>query len=212
MKIIGCDFHPSYQPVAWLDTETGEVREATLAHENGEARRFYESLRGPVRVGMEAVGNTLWFERLLAPTRSGRAGLGHEVWIGDAAHIRSLVVRRQKTDRRDALHVLELLTSDRFPRIGVPGPEQRDTCPLLLHRHKRVRLRAPTRSGRARVKNELRRADRRLAQRKHTALARVMVARKLAVRWYWMLRSNQPYAPRPAVRMPGGPSHSVVAV
>ena len=59
---------------------------------------------------------------------------------------------------------------------------------------------------------ELRRAYRRLAQRKHTALARVMVARKLAVRWYWMLRSNQPYAPRPAVRMPGSPSHSVVAV
>ena len=196
MKIIGCDFHPSYQQVAWLDTESGEVREATLAHENGEARRFYESLRGPVRVGMEAVGNTLWFERLLAPTRSGRAGLGHEVWIGDAAHIRSLVVRRQKTDRRDALHVLELLTSDRFPRIGVPGPEQRDTRQLLLHRHKLVRLRA-------RVKNEL----------QHLALNQgVRRKRKLAVRWYWMLRSNQPYAPRPAVRMPGSPSHSVVAV
>jgi len=189
MKIIGCDFHPSYQQVAWLDTESGEVREATLAHENGEARRFYESLRGPVRVGMEAVGNTLWFERLLA-------GLGHEVWISDAAHIRALVVRRQKTDRRDALHVLELLTSDRFPRIGVPGPEQRDTRQLLLHRHKLVRLRA-------RVKNEL----------QHLALNQgVRRKRKLAVRWYWMLRSNQPYAPRPAVRMPGSPSHSVVAV
>ena len=62
---------------------------------------------------------------------------------------------------------------------------------------------------------ELRRppAAGRLAQRKHTARRRrVMVARKLAVRWYWMLRSNQPYAPPPAVRMPGSPRHSVVAV
>jgi len=26
MKIIGCDFHPSYQQIAWVDTETGELR------------------------------------------------------------------------------------------------------------------------------------------------------------------------------------------
>jgi len=27
MKIVGCDFHPSYQQIAVLDTETGEVQE-----------------------------------------------------------------------------------------------------------------------------------------------------------------------------------------
>ena len=27
MMIIGCDFHPSWQQVAWLDTETGETGE-----------------------------------------------------------------------------------------------------------------------------------------------------------------------------------------
>ena len=37
MKIVGCDFHPSYQQVAILDTETGEVQEQKLIHASGEA-------------------------------------------------------------------------------------------------------------------------------------------------------------------------------
>jgi len=346
MQIIGCDFHPSYQQIAWWNAETGELQERSLEHEHGEARRFYASLPGPVRVGMVAVGNAHWFERLLAE-------LGHELWIGDAARIRALVVRRQKTDRRDAAHLLELLTSGRFPRIWVPSPELRDTRQLLLHRHKLVGMRRQVKNelqhlalnqgvqrkrklwsvagrqvleslslpawtarrrndllallnqldarlgeldqavgveaerrpevrllmthpgvgpvvglayvltlgpverfprgkqvasylgliprehssgGRqklgaiskqgntllrsllveaaksaARWDDELRRDYRRLAERKHKAVAVVMVARKLAVRLYWMLRENRPYAPPPAVRMPGRPSHSVVA-
>lgn len=63
----------------------------------------------------------------------------------------------------------------------------------------------------SRYDEELRRDYRRLAARKHTALAKVMVARKLAVRLYWMLRENRPYSPLPVVPMPGRPSHSVVA-
>jgi hypothetical protein len=27
MLIIGCDYHPSWQQVCWLDTETGETQE-----------------------------------------------------------------------------------------------------------------------------------------------------------------------------------------
>jgi transposase len=346
MKIIGCDFHPSYQQIAMVDTETGELREVSLEHQQGQAQRFYASLAGPVRVGMEAVGNAQWFERLLAE-------LGHELWVGDAARIRKLVVRQQKTDRRDAYHLLDLLLSNRFPRLWVPGPEMRDARQLLVHRHKLVQMRARvknelqhlalnqgvqlkrklwSRAGRqvleslplegwaarrrsdllgmldrldARVEEldqavraeaqrwpgvrllmthpgvgpvvglayvltlgpverfargkqvasylgliprehssggrqklgaiskqgntllrtllveaahsaargdaELRRAYRRLAERRHTAPAKVMVARKLAVRLYWMLRENRPYAPRPEVRMQGSPSHSVVA-
>ena len=41
--------------------------------------------------------------------------LGHEVWIGDAAQIRASYVRKQKTDTRDAGHILKLLVEDRFP-------------------------------------------------------------------------------------------------
>ena len=52
-----------------------------------------------MRVGIEATGHTRWFERMLAE-------LGHELWIGDAAQIRAAMVRKQKTDARDAAHLL----------------------------------------------------------------------------------------------------------
>ncbi len=338
MKIIGCDFHPSYQQIAWVDNETGELQELRLEHEKGEARRFYQALRGQrVRVGMEAVGNAQWFERMLAE-------MGHELWIGDAAQIRRLVVRQQKTDRRDAQHILALLLDGRFPRLWVPSPEMRDVRQLLRHRQKLVELRRQvknqlqhlalnqgvqrkrrlwSRAGRAvleqlplegwtarrrdellamldqfegqvrawrrpevrllmthpgvgpvvglayvltigpperfprgkqvasylgliprehssggrqklgslskqgntflrtllveaaqtaaRGDEELRRDYRRLAARQHKALAKVMVARKLAVRLYWMLREQKPYSPPPVAQMQGRPSHSVVA-
>ena len=346
MKIIGCDFHPSYQQIAMVESETGELWEGRLEHEQGQARRFYQALTGTVRVGMEAVGNSQWFEQMLAE-------LGQELWIGDAAQIRRLVVRQQKTDRRDAQHILDLLLDGRFPRLWVPSAEMRDVRQLLRHRQKLVEIRTQvknqlqhlalnqgvrrkrrlwSREGRvvleqlplqgwtgrrrsdllamldgleaqvseldravrseadrrpavqllmthpgvgpvvglayvltigpvarfprgkqvasylgliprehssggrqklgsiskqgntmmrtllveaaqtaARFDEELRRDYQRLAARKHTALAKVMVARKLAVRMYWMLRENKPYAPRPVARMQGGPSHSVVA-
>ena len=347
MKIIGCDFHPGYQQIAMVDDVTGEMLERRLEHEKGEARRFYQGLQGEVvRVGMEAVGNAQWFERMLEE-------LGQELWIGDAAQIRRLVVRRQKTDRRDARHILQLLSDERFPRLWVPSVAIRDARQMLRHRQKLVEMRTQvknqlqhlalnqgvqrkgqlwSREGRAvleglplegwtarrrndllamldrlqaqveeldravrqeaeqrpevrllmthpgvgpvvglayaltlgpvsrfprgkqvasylglipsehssggrqklgsiskqgntmmrtllveaaqnaaRFDEELRREYRRLAARKHKALAKVMVARKLAVRMYWMLRENQPYTPHPVARMQGSPSHSVVA-
>lgn len=351
MKIIGCDFHPSYQQIAMVDTETGELREGRLEHEHGEARRFYQALQGQtVRVGIEAVGNSQWFEKMLAE-------MGHELWIGDAAQIRRLVVRQQKTDRRDAKHILDLLVDGRFPKLWVPSQQMRDVRQLLRHRQKLVELRTqvknqlqhlalnqgvrrkrrlwsahgravleqlplegwtarrrsdllamldrleeqvgeldgavraeaerrpevrllmthpgvgpvvglayvltigpPTRFRRgkhvasylglipgehssggrqsfgpiskqgntlmrtllveaaqtaARFDEELRRDYGRLKAKKHSAPAKVMVARKLAVRMYWMLRENKSYAElyarRPVARMQGSPSHSVVA-
>lgn len=140
MIVIGCDYHPSFQQIAMVDMGTGEYETRRLAHPR-EAEAFYRGLRGPVRVGMEASGNSLWLERMLAE-------LGHELWIGDAAQIRAQVVRRQKTDGRDAEHLLQLLTQDRFPRIWVPSPAERDLRQLLLHRHKMVQLRRQ-------VKNQL---------------------------------------------------------
>lgn len=144
MKIIGCDFHPGYQQIAMLDQETGEEVEQALSHEGEgkqQVRNFYASLSGPVRVGIEASGQSQWFERLLSE-------LGHQVWIGDAAKIRACCERKQKTDRRDAQLLLHLLEQDRFPRIWVPTPGERDARQLLLHRHKLVRLRTQ-------VKNQL---------------------------------------------------------
>jgi len=134
MKIVGCDLHTRYQQVALLDQETGELMERRLEHESGEARSFYGALAGPVRVGIEATGHTRWFERMLGE-------LGHELWIGDAAAIRATVVRKQKTDARDAAHLLDLLLTNRFPRIWRPSLEERDLRQLVWHRQKLVWMR-----------------------------------------------------------------------
>jgi transposase len=134
MIIIGCDFHTRYQQIAMLNTETGELVERRLEHENGEARTFYAQLPKPVRVGIEATGYTQWFEQMLAE-------LGQELWVGDAAEIRASVVRKQKTDPRDAAHILELLVQERFPRIWMPTPAERDVRQLVLHRMKLVQMR-----------------------------------------------------------------------
>lgn len=132
MLIIGCDFHSRFQQIAMLDTETGEMTERRLEHENGEAEAFYASLPKPTRIGIEATGYARWFERMLAR-------LGHELWIGNAAEIRARMVRKQKTDTRDARHILELLTSSRFPKIYISKLEDRDAWQLLRHRDKLVR-------------------------------------------------------------------------
>jgi len=141
MFIIGCDLHTRYQQIAILDTVTGEVVTRRLEHENGEARAFYASLAEPALVGIEATGCTQWFERMLAE-------LGHELWVGDPAEIRARAVRRQKTDTRDAEHMLDLLATNRFPRIWIPSLQERDARQLLKHRDKLVRMRTS-------VKNQL---------------------------------------------------------
>ncbi|HXZ79249.1 MAG TPA: IS110 family transposase [Terriglobales bacterium] len=139
-KIQGCDFHPGWQQVAVLDSETGEIRELKLENGNGEAERFYRELSSPARIGFEACGNTQWFEDLLDR-------LGHEVWVGDAAEIRASYVRKQKTDRRDAAHILKLLLENRFPRLWRPSAGERDLRQLLMHRHKLVGIRARVKNG-----------------------------------------------------------------
>ena len=141
MIIVGCDFHPSFQQIAMLDTETGATEEHKLMHTSGEAEGFYRKLASPAIVGIETVGNDQWFVQLLQK-------LGHEVCVGDAAQIRASYVRKQKTDRRDAKHILQLLVEGRFPRIWIPDAEMRDHRQLLMHRHKLVQIRT-------RVKNEL---------------------------------------------------------
>src|ERR1700737_237325 len=134
MLIIGCDFHTRYQQIAMMDEATGELIERRLDHESGEAHTFYRGLCKPVRLGVEATGPLQWFERL-------RGELGHELWIGDSAKIRASEVRQQKTDQRDAALILDLLLTNRFPKIWVPSAEERDLRQLLWHRHKLVRLR-----------------------------------------------------------------------
>jgi transposase len=136
MIIVGNDYHPGFQQIAFVDTDTGELQEQRLQHRE-EAEKFYRDLAAQgmkVRVGMEASGHARWFERLLAE-------LKFELWIGDAAVIRTKRVRKQKTDRQDAQLILQLMLEGRFPQIWVPTWENRDLRQLLWHRHRMVQTR-----------------------------------------------------------------------
>jgi transposase len=137
MIIIGVDYHPSFQQIAFVDNESGECGEQQLNHGEGEAEKFYRDLKlrgANVRVGMEATGYACWFERLLAE-------LGFELWIGDPGEIKTRRVRKQKTDRKDAELLLKLMLEGRFPRIWVASAENRDVRQLLWHRHRLVQMR-----------------------------------------------------------------------
>ncbi len=160
MIIIGADYHPGFQQIAFVGTDSGEFQERRLQHREEaekfyrelavsgefqerrlqhreEAEKFYRELAVQgmqVRVGMEASGQARWFERLLSE-------LHFELWIGDAAKIRTKRVRKQKTDRQDAQLILQLLLEDRFPKIWVPSSENRDLRQLLWHRHRMVQAR-----------------------------------------------------------------------
>src|ERR1700723_817637 len=136
MIIIGCDYHPGFQQIAFVDTETGDYEEQRLEHSEG-AEKFYRDLAGQekkVRVGMEASGHARWFERLVGE-------LKFELWIGDATEIARKRERKQKTDRQDAQHILKLMLKDDFPQIWVPSWENRDLRQLLWHRHRMVQAR-----------------------------------------------------------------------
>ena len=106
LMLIGVDYHPSFQTIAFLIEETGECGEQELNYSDGQAERFYRDLKQRgicVQVGMEATGYSRWFERLLAE-------LGFEVWMGDPAEIKAKRVKKQKFDREDA-RLLRRLTS-----------------------------------------------------------------------------------------------------
>src|SRR5437016_14544434 len=84
MLIIGCDYHPSFQQIAFVDSETGECGERKLTHKQ-EAESFYRGLNGGrVRIGMGGDGACA-----LVRTTAGRVEL-------------RVVDRRSRRDPRQA--------------------------------------------------------------------------------------------------------------
>lgn len=141
MLIIGCDFHPRFQQIAYVDQESGEYGERRLSHPE-EASQFYRSLAGrPLHIGLEATGNYGWFRRLLAE-------LDQPMLLGDPSAIHASIPRKQQTDKRDARHILTLLVEGRFPAVWQPPAENEEMRRLLLHRSRLVQLRT-------RVQNQL---------------------------------------------------------
>ncbi len=118
--IIGCDFNPSVQQIAYVDQETGEYGERRFSH-RGEAVAFYRSLAGKaVRIGVEATGNDRWFRKLMSE-------LGYELLVGDASVIHASAPREHRMDKRDARHILRLRMENRFPAIGSPRRPTRNS-------------------------------------------------------------------------------------
>src|SRR6266403_1761840 len=124
MTIVGCDLHTRKQQVAVLHADTGEVVEQELLHAGDAVEQFYRTLPRPVIVGIESTGYALWFHELMQH-------LGHTLLVGEAAKIRAMVVRKTKTDRRDAQHLLDLLKHDRFPAVWIPDPATLDLLAWL---------------------------------------------------------------------------------
>ena len=141
MMSIGCDFHPGFQQIAYLDQETGEYVERRLSHRE-EAVAFYRSLVGKaVLIGVEATGNDRWFRDLMSE-------LGYELLVGDASAIHASAPREQRTDKRDARHIWRLLMENRFPAVWQPSVANQEQRQLLLHRCRLVRMGT-------RIKNQL---------------------------------------------------------
>jgi len=129
----GVDFHARSQMISYLDTVDGEVHTRELHHQKDDVRAFYQQLSGEVIVGLEASGYSSWFEEMLE-------SLGHKVWVGDATEIRRLARRRQKNDKRDAEHILDLLVKDEFPRLQRQRVESREVLRQLRYRQRLVKI------------------------------------------------------------------------
>jgi len=127
------EYHPSVQPIAVANTDTGECGERRPSHSEGEAEKLYRELKAEgcrVRVGMEARGHGRWFERLPAQ-------LGFELWIGDPAQFKA----KRMESRRGTAWMPRCCWRIAFRECGLPSAENRDLRQLLWHRHRLVQMR-----------------------------------------------------------------------
>lgn len=129
----GVDFHSRRQTVCYCNTLDGEVKIKDLHHYEDDVRAFYEQFKNEtVIVGYETSGYARWFETMLFE-------LGIEVWVGDAAEISRLGKRRQKNDRRDAEHILDLMVRGEFPKLYRSSAKSEKVLRILRQRHKLVK-------------------------------------------------------------------------
>lgn len=131
---VAVDFHARQQTISYCDLADGEIHRTSLQHQKDDVRGFYEKFSGEVIVALEASGYSAWFEQMLAE-------LSHTVWLGNPAEIRRKAPRRQKSDRRDADLMLDLMLKGDFPRLHTFSEESRRVLRQLRYRHKLVKVR-----------------------------------------------------------------------
>jgi transposase len=130
----GVDFHARQQTICYCDMADGVIHCRELQHDKDDVRAFYSQFTGDVIVGLEASGYSTWFIELLER-------VGHQVWLGAATEIRRRARSRQKTDRRAAELMLDLLLRQEFPQVHRPAFESWEILRLLRYRHRLVQMR-----------------------------------------------------------------------
>src|ERR1700722_7034343 len=134
MLIIGCDYHPAFQQIAFVDTETASCKSGdwSTLRQRRSSTVIWRPREAECAWRWKPV-DMRWFERLLAELTSS-CGSGTPPRSPGSAS-------KPKTDRQDAQHILHLLLKDDFPQIWVPSWENRDLRQLLWHRHRMVQAR-----------------------------------------------------------------------
>ena len=207
MKYIGCDFHPSFQQIAMWDKETGEWVERRLLHTE-EARVFYEGLLEmreeleekirPLDLAVEKEAGACELARLLMT----HPGVGPVISL---ATVLTMGDVQRFPNSRSWVSYLGLNPSEESSgarrRLGAISKQGNPFLRYLL---------VEGAASAARGDKSLARMYARLKAKKHHGVAKVAVARKLAVRLYWMARTGKSYPE--IVRTQGSQSHSVAEV
>ena len=63
---IGVDLHARQQSISDMNTDDGESKRRTLLHQPHDSRSLYQQFCGEVIIGVQACGDTQWFEELIA--------------------------------------------------------------------------------------------------------------------------------------------------
>src|SRR5258706_453149 len=208
MIIMGVDFHPEFQQIASVDTESGEFQEKRLAHRE-EAETFYRALGGQeVWGGMEASGRRRDLLELLDRLNPTIAELSQaiEQEAEKFPEARCLMTHPGVGPLTALAFVLIIGRADRF-QCGKQVASYLGLVPLEDSSGKRRRLGHITKQGNSllrfllveaaqvtvRSDPEWRSKYFHLALRRGRKIAKVAMARRLAVWMYWMLRKGWNY-------------------
>lgn len=131
LHYLGVDFHPYQQTIAFVDKE-GQIKTRRFHHSDKVSlRKFYQQFPKATIVGVEATGSLYWFEQMLFE-------LNLELKIGNPRKVRKMALSPHKNDSRDALHLLDLLMTNRFPEVRKRTRESQIILSWLNYRHSLV--------------------------------------------------------------------------
>lgn len=140
-RSIGLDVHRDFCEVAICEPDGRVRRGPRIATRPGALREFAEQLGPDDRVAMEATGNALQIARIIGPCVKG-------VVVANTRRLAAIAEAKNKTDRRDARTIAQLLHAGLLEDCWQPDEAIRALRRRTARRAKLVR-------HRARFKNEI---------------------------------------------------------